>query len=289
VLENAVQTITMRAEGNGNGSTVYDFLKKEEYGVVPSYLKDIQADIAAEKEKLARIMNAEKEVEAKRQSQVRVIAETEKQELLAALKTKWEAINRGEKAEVTSARNKYKEFASKIELPAADGASSLSSVGGRFSAVSSSRTKGVNGESFLLQEGAKGIANYPHMRAAAGLLYVSGISSRRPDNTHVGATSRNDGSNAFDLDIRAQTAAVLDNITAILSQAGANLSHVVDMSVFLVDIPRDYKLMNEVYNQYFAEPSSAPTRTTVAVHQLPHPNLLVEIKVVAVDPRVAAK
>lgn len=212
---------------------------------------------------------------------------------------KWEAINRGEKAEATAARDVYKKFVDDIELPvekmyvtqpaaataAAAAAASSSSVAVVAAGVSSTRSSGVNGESFILNEnGARSIANYPHVRACGGMLYVSGISSRRADNTHEGAVRRDDGT--FELDIRAQTAAVLNNIATILAQAGAGLQHVVDLSVFLVDM-QHYAQMNEVYNTFFPVPAQAPTRTTVAVHQLPHPNLLIEIKCVAVDPRQA--
>lgn len=194
---------------------------------------------------------------------------------------RWEAINRGEKAEHTKAREVYLKFSA----DAAAAASSSSSSSSGAVALSSTHASGPNGESWILNEaGAKSIANYPHLRAFNGALYVSGISSRRADNTHEGATPRADGSGAFDLDVVAQTRAVLSNISKILAQAGAGLEHVVDVTVFLVNMD-DYARMNGVYNTFFPDPAAAPTRTTVAVKQLPHPNLLVEIKCVATDPR----
>lgn len=183
---------------------------------------------------------------------------------------KWEAINRGEKADGTPARKQYEDFAKAVDLP-------LDKL-----YVTSTSTVGPNGESFVLREGAASIANYPHMRAANGLLYVSGISSRRADNTHRGAVKREDGT--FDLDIHEQTIGVLENLQTILAQAGASLSHLVDVQVFLVDRAH-YAGLNEVYNRYFPIAAQGPTRTTVAVHQLPHANLLIEIKAIAVDPR----
>eukprot|EP01112_Ceratiomyxa_fruticulosa_P010700 TRINITY_DN2841_c0_g1_i1.p1 TRINITY_DN2841_c0_g1~~TRINITY_DN2841_c0_g1_i1.p1 ORF type:complete len:148 (-),score=26.65 TRINITY_DN2841_c0_g1_i1:22-465(-) len=141
-------------------------------------------------------------------------------------------------------------------------------------------TEGVNGTSFIFDERAKALAHYPHMRKAGGFLYVSGISSRRPDNTYEGVSQNPDGT--VTLDIKKQTAAVFSNIEAILHAAGANLSHVVDVTVFLVDM-KDYGGMNEVYNSLF-NAETGPTRTTVAVHQLPNPNLLIEVKAVAVAP-----
>jgi 2-aminomuconate deaminase len=69
----------------------------------------------------------------------------------------------------------------------------------------------------------------------------------------------------------------------ILERAGASLKDLIDVTVFLVDM-KDYAAFNEVYNQYF-DPQTGPSRTTVAVHQLPSPKLLIEIKSVASLPK----
>lgn len=136
------------------------------------------------------------------------------------------------------------------------------------------------GTVYFLSDRAKPLAQYPHARRVNGFLFVSGTSSRRPDNSIAGATSKPDGD--LDLDIRVQTKAVIENIRTILQAAGADLAHLVDLTVFLTDM-RHYAGFNEVYNSYF-DAETGPTRTTVAVHQLPHPHLLIEIKAVAVDP-----
>jgi len=146
-------------------------------------------------------------------------------------------------------------------------------------------TTNVNGEAFILQQNAQALANYPHMRAYNGLLYVSGISSRLPTTPPSWEGAKlNPKTGKWELNIKEQTAAVLKNIQTILASAGANLSHVVDLTTFLVNM-NDYDGYNEVYNQFFPTGSEGPARTTIAVHQLPHPNLLIEIKCVAVDPR----
>ncbi len=80
------------------------------------------------------------------------------------------------------------------------------------------------------------------------------------------------------LDIRAQTRAVLDNIASILQSAGSSIKDVVDVTSFLVNM-NDFGGYNEVYGEFFDH--DGPTRTTVAVHQLPHPHLVIEIKAVA--------
>eukprot|EP01133_Synstelium_polycarpum_P007748 gene7748-9081_t len=138
-----------------------------------------------------------------------------------------------------------------------------------------------NGECYILDDRAKSLANYPHMRKAAGLLFVSGISSRRPDNTWEGVTVDADGK--VTLDIAAQTKAVIENIQTILKSANADLDNIIDLTVFLVDM-KDYAGFNQMYNNYF-KCDTGPTRTTVAVHQLPHPNLLIEIKATALAPQ----
>lgn len=84
------------------------------------------------------------------------------------------------------------------------------------------------------------------------------------------------------LDIRAQTRAVIENMRDILASEDASLSDVVEISSFLVDM-NDFGGYNEIYAEYFDE--SGPTRTTVAVHQLPHPHLRIEIKAIAYAPR----
>jgi 2-aminomuconate deaminase len=132
-------------------------------------------------------------------------------------------------------------------------------------------------QAFILEDRAGALANYPHARRAGDYIYVSGVSSRRLDNTHAGVTIDPDGT--IHLDIREQTRAVIENIGVILAAAGAGLEHVVDILVMLVDM-NDYAGMNEVYNEYF-NARTGPARTTCAVHQLPHRNLLVEMKAVA--------
>ncbi len=122
-------------------------------------------------------------------------------------------------------------------------------------------------------------ANYPHLRRAGDYLFVSGTSSRRPDNTFVGATV--DESGAVTLDISAQTRAVITNIGDILASEGASLNDLVDLTTFLIDID-DFAAYNLVYNEFFT--LSGPARTTVAVHQLPHPHLLIEMKATAYLP-----
>jgi 2-aminomuconate deaminase len=120
---------------------------------------------------------------------------------------------------------------------------------------------------------------YPHFRRAGELIFVSGTSSRRADDSIAGAG--HDASGQPLLDIRVQTRAVLENIRDILAHAGASLADVVELSTYLVDM-RDFGAYNEVYGEFFGP--DGPARTTVAVAALPHPHLLIEIKAVAWRP-----
>ncbi|GAA3975027.1 hypothetical protein GCM10023085_66900 [Actinomadura viridis] len=120
---------------------------------------------------------------------------------------------------------------------------------------------------------------FPHVRVAGGLVFVSGTSSRRPDNTIEGAAA--DAMGTATLDIRAQTRAVITNVRDILRAAGADLPDLVQVTTYLVNM-NDFGGYNEVYGEYFDE--RGPTRTTVAVHQLPHPHLLLEMQAIAVLP-----
>jgi len=131
----------------------------------------------------------------------------------------------------------------------------------------------------ILAHKARPRGKYPHYRRAGDFIFVSGTSSRRPDNTIAGATL--DASGTAHLDIVAQTRAVIENIADVLEAAGAALSDVVEVSAFLVDM-NDFGGYNEAYGAYFDY--DGPARTTVAVHQLPHPHLRIEIKAVAYKP-----
>jgi 2-aminomuconate deaminase len=120
---------------------------------------------------------------------------------------------------------------------------------------------------------------FPHIKRAGDFLFVSGTSARRPDNSIAGSDV--DELGTTHLDIRTQTHAVIENVRDILASAGADLSDIAEISTFLVNM-NDFAGYNEVYGEYFDH--QGPARTTVAVHQLPHPHLLIEMKAIAYKP-----
>jgi 2-aminomuconate deaminase len=118
---------------------------------------------------------------------------------------------------------------------------------------------------------AKPRGRFPHYRRAGDFIFVSGTSSRRPDDTIDGVG-----------DIEVQTRAVLNNVASILREAGAELSNAVEICTYLVNMAQ-FDAYNRVYGEFFDY--DGPARTTVAVAALPHPDLLIEIKAVAYAPR----
>ena len=119
---------------------------------------------------------------------------------------------------------------------------------------------------------------YPHVKVVGDFIFVSGTSSRRADNSIAGVDII-DEMGTKKLNIEEQTRAVLRNIEKNLQSVGANLEDVVDVSSFLVNM-NDFAGYNKVYAEFF-DKETGPARTTVAVHQLPHPDLVIEIKATA--------
>lgn len=125
---------------------------------------------------------------------------------------------------------------------------------------------------------------FPHVKRAGDFVFVSGTSARRPDDTIPGVSRTADGTVV--LDIAEQTRAVIESLRTILAGVGCELSDLVSVTAYLVNM-NDFAAYNAVYAEYFSY--EGPTRTTVAVHQLPHPHLLIEMQVTAHKPGLAAR
>jgi 2-aminophenol/2-amino-5-chlorophenol 1,6-dioxygenase alpha subunit len=119
----------------------------------------------------------------------------------------------------------------------------------------------------------KPVGPYPHARRVGDFLFLSGIGPRTPGTGEIPGI-RADGTH----DIEVQTRACIENVKAILEEAGSSLEKVLDVSVYLTDMQGDFARFNEVYGEYFG--TIQPTRTTVGVDSLPTP-ISVEMKVIA--------
>ena len=136
----------------------------------------------------------------------------------------------------------------------------------------------MKNKSRLIEGKATPRGAYPHVKRVGDFIFVSGASSRLPDNTFAGV-HQIDEMGTMRLDVREQTKAVLENIKDYLAAEGVTMADVVDVTSFLVNM-NDFAGYNEIYATFF-DKETGPTRTTVAVHQLPHPHLVVEIKAMA--------
>ena len=125
----------------------------------------------------------------------------------------------------------------------------------------------------------KPVGAYPHARRVGDLLYLSGVGPRQPGTNEIpGGPIHDKQGNALNYDIKAQTQAVVDNITRILEEAGSSIDKVLDVTSFLVDMDRDFQGYNEVWAETLGK--VGPTRTTLAIRALPTP-IAVEMKVIA--------
>lgn len=155
----------------------------------------------------------------------------------------------------------------------------IKSIGDHISQIERSHFS----ESRTFASKAKPRGSYPHLKRVDNFVFVSGMSARRPDNSFVGAQLDEDGN--VSTDIREQTRATLGSLQEMLHQVGATLQDVVEVQAYLIDM-HDYSGFNEVYSEFFN--SDGPARTTVAVHQLPHPHQALMIRTVAFIPQTNA-
>jgi 2-aminomuconate deaminase len=126
----------------------------------------------------------------------------------------------------------------------------------------------------------RAVGHYPHARRVGELLFLSGIGPRDArDNSIPGNVVAADGSlSAYD--IVAQCHSVFANVRAVLEASGASWSDLVDVTVYLTDMARDFKAYNAVWAEYFPDAATAPCRTTLGITALPTP-IAIELKCVA--------
>ncbi|CAI7654505.1 unnamed protein product [Penicillium viridicatum] len=149
-------------------------------------------------------------------------------------------------------------------------------------------TMSPNGQAYLINpDSPEGATRFPQARLAPlanhRTIYVSGTACCRPDGTWPGVTENPDGKHT--LDIRKQTAAVLENIDNIIKgtmDGKGGIHNVIDAVVYILDMESQYAGMNEEWNKVFKTRDSAPARATIGVRELPDPRMIVEVKAVAV-------
>ena len=122
------------------------------------------------------------------------------------------------------------------------------------------------------------VGPYPHARRAGNLLFLSGIGPRQKGTTQIPGVEMDAAGNVTGVDIEAQCRSCFANLKVVLEDAGSAWENIVDVTVFLVNMKRDFAEMNRVYTEHFG--NVRPARTTVQVGALPTP-IAVELKVIA--------
>jgi 2-aminomuconate deaminase len=123
------------------------------------------------------------------------------------------------------------------------------------------------------------VGAYPHARRVGDLLFLSGIGPRVPGSDEIPGNVYDEGV-LIRHDIEAQTRQVFANVRAVLEASGARWEDLIDVTVFLTDMARDFKAYNAVWAEHFPDPARAPCRTTLGITSLPTP-IAIELKCIA--------
>jgi 2-aminomuconate deaminase len=127
----------------------------------------------------------------------------------------------------------------------------------------------------------KAVGHYPHARRVGQLLFLSGIGPRDAIDNSIPGNQYDENGILKNYDIVAQTHAVFANVKAVLHASGSSLQDLVDVTVYLTDMNKDFKTYNQLWAGYFPDASLAPCRTTLGITTLPTP-IAIELKCIAV-------
>jgi 2-aminomuconate deaminase len=126
----------------------------------------------------------------------------------------------------------------------------------------------------------KPVGVYPHARRVGDLLFLSGIGPRDPATNAIAGNEYFADGRLRKYDIQAQARAVFANVRAVLEASGATWDDLVDITVYLTDMARDFKAYNAIWAEHFPDAATAPCRTTLGITALPTP-IAIELKCVA--------
>src|SRR5439155_3793874 len=136
-------------------------------------------------------------------------------------------------------------------------------------------------ETFESKRAAEPVGAFPHAKRVGELLFLSGIGPRVRGNKEIPGVTLDSAGNVVDYDIEAQCRAVFEHVRLVLEDDGATRQDIIDVTVFLTNMKKDFPIYNRIYAEYFAGPGKPnPTRTTVEVNALPTP-IAIELKVIA--------
>jgi reactive intermediate/imine deaminase len=136
-------------------------------------------------------------------------------------------------------------------------------------------------ETFQSKRAPEPVGAFPHAKRVGNLLFLSGIGPRKRDSKKIPGVTLDSAGNIVSYDIAEQCRAVFENVRLVLEDAGATWNDIVDVTVFLTNMKKDFPIYNKLYGERFAgEGKPNPTRTTIEVGALPTP-IAIELKVVA--------
>jgi 2-aminomuconate deaminase len=136
-------------------------------------------------------------------------------------------------------------------------------------------------ESFESSRAPEPVGAFPHAKRVGDLLFLSGIGPRVRGSKEIPGVTLDTAGNIASYDIETQCRAVFENVRLVLEDAGATWNDIVDVTVFLTNMKKDFPIYNKLYAEYFAgEGKPSPTRTTIEITALPTP-IAIELKVIA--------
>jgi 2-aminomuconate deaminase len=135
--------------------------------------------------------------------------------------------------------------------------------------------------SFESRRAPEPVGAFPHAKRVGNLLFLSGIGPRLRGSKEIPGVTLDSAGNVVSYDIETQCRAVFENVRFVLEDAGANWNNIVDVTVFLTNMKKDFQIYNKLYAEHFAgDGKPNPTRTTIEVGALPTP-IAIELKVIA--------
>lgn len=135
--------------------------------------------------------------------------------------------------------------------------------------------------SFESKRAPEPVGAFPHAKRVGNLLFLSGIGPRVRGGKEIPGVTLDSTGKIISYDIEKQCRVVFENVRLVLEDAGANWNDIVDVTVFLISMKKDFPIYNKLYAEYFAGAGKPnPTRTTVEVTALPTP-IAIELKVIA--------
>jgi 2-aminomuconate deaminase len=133
-------------------------------------------------------------------------------------------------------------------------------------------------DNIVSRRAPEAVGAFPHAKKVGHLLFLSGIGPRKRASREIPGVTLDAEGNVVDYDIEAQCLAVFENVRTVLEDAGSGWEKIVDVTVFLTDMKKDFSTFNRLYAEHFA--TNQPTRTTLEVGALPTP-IAIELKVIA--------